>query len=70
MSRNVFSFESRAIPAPSLDAAYNHMRFTELPVGWSVRVSEVAPGLGYPGGTTQMQIINHEGTIANHARSH
>lgn len=39
------------------------MRITELPAGWSVRVSEVAPGLGYPGGATQMQIINHKGEI-------
>ena len=58
-----FSFESRALPPSSLDLNYTQMSFdpSALPQGWTFKVSEVAPGLGQPGGAVQFQVFDSSG---------
>lgn len=58
-----FNFESRALPPSSLDLNYTQMSFdpSALPQGWTFKVSEVAPGLGQPGGAVQFQVFDSSG---------
>ncbi|OOK74259.1 hypothetical protein BZL30_4506 [Mycobacterium kansasii] len=44
------SWEARALHINSLREPYNAYEFDHLPTGWHVEVSEVAPGVGQPGG--------------------
>jgi hypothetical protein len=55
------SWEQRALHINSLRDPYHAYAFGELPDGWSIEVSEVAPGLGQPGGSIQVRIFDAEG---------
>jgi hypothetical protein len=57
------SWEERALHVDSLRDPYNAYTFGDLPEGWTIEVSEVAPGLGQPGGSTQVRIIDDEGEV-------
>lgn len=58
------SFEERSLPIGSLNEAYYQYRLTgELPTGWHIEVSEIAPGLGRDGGGIQLQITNSNGRV-------
>ncbi|MDJ0338530.1 TNT domain-containing protein [Cryobacterium sp. PH31-O1] len=55
-------FEARSLPISSLDkpfAAYDVMGV--LPPGWTVKVSEIAPGVGRAGGGIQIRYIDDAG---------
>jgi Tuberculosis necrotizing toxin len=52
-------FEARALPPDSLGKPYTRMRIAdELPPGWKVEVSEVAPAFGREGGGLQIRILD------------
>jgi|GEM_PF-1134873 len=56
-------FEARALPPDSLGKPYLRMRLAgELPPGWRIEVSEVAPAFGRDGGGLQIRILddNHQ----------
>ncbi|WP_264056051.1 glycohydrolase toxin TNT-related protein [Mycobacterium nebraskense] len=55
------SWEERALHVNSLREPYNAYTFDHLPDGWTIEVSEVAPGVGQPGGSIQVRIFNSEG---------
>jgi hypothetical protein len=55
------SWEERAMHVGSLGDPRNAYSFDRLPDGWRIEVSEVAPGLGQPGGAAQVRILDHEG---------
>ncbi|SOK27507.1 Outer membrane channel protein CpnT [Mycobacterium simulans] len=55
------SWEERALHVNSLTDPYNAYTFAHLPSGWKIEVSEVAPGVGQPGGSIQVRILNTEG---------
>ena len=57
------SFESRAIAPSSLNEPYNQMTFdpSNFPDGYKFEVSEVAEGLGQPGGAMQLQVVKPNG---------
>ncbi|MCX2712227.1 glycohydrolase toxin TNT-related protein [Mycolicibacterium sp. J2] len=58
------TFEERSLPIGSLNEAYYQYHFTgELPDGWKVEVSEIAPGLGRDGGGIQVLVKNSDGRI-------
>ncbi|ORW78091.1 hypothetical protein AWC26_01005 [Mycobacterium shimoidei] len=54
------SWEERAMHVDSLGDPRNAYRIDRLPDGWRIEVSEVAPGLGQPGGATQVRILNSD----------
>jgi hypothetical protein len=52
-------FEARALPPDSLGKPYLRMRLSdELPSGWRIEVSEVAPAFGRDGGGLQIRILD------------
>jgi hypothetical protein len=52
-------FEARALPPDSLGKPYLRMRLAgELPPGWRIEVSEVAPAFGRDGGGLQIRILD------------
>lgn len=55
------SWEQRALHVDSLHEPYATYTFGELPSGWTIEVSEVAPGLGQPGGSIQVRVMDSEG---------
>lgn len=55
------SWEERALHVNSLREPYNAYTFDHLPDGWTIEVSEVAPGVGQPGGSLQVRVFNSEG---------
>lgn len=55
------SWEQRALHVNSLHEAYRAYVFGDLPQGWKIEVSEVAPGVGQPGGSIQVRIFDDEG---------
>ncbi|QUR67919.1 DUF4237 domain-containing protein [Mycobacterium spongiae] len=55
------SWETRALHVDSLSEPYNAYTLGRLPEGWTVEVSEVAPGLGQPGGSLQARIFDARG---------
>lgn len=59
------SWEARALHVNSLREPYNAYEFDHLPTGWHVEVSEVAPGVGQPGGSIQVRIFDSEGRALN-----
>ncbi|VBA39690.1 Outer membrane channel protein CpnT [Mycobacterium attenuatum] len=59
------SWEARALHINSLREPYNAYEFDHLPTGWHVEVSEVAPGVGQPGGSIQVRIFDSEGRALN-----
>ncbi|ATO65242.2 glycohydrolase toxin TNT-related protein [Mycobacterium avium subsp. hominissuis] len=55
------SWEERALHVDSLRDPYNAYSFGVLPEDWSIEVSEVAPGVGQPGGSIQVRILDDTG---------
>ncbi|WP_245849379.1 TNT domain-containing protein [Mycobacterium palustre] len=55
------SWEQRALHTSSLAGPYNSYRLSALPSDWTIEISEVAPGLGQPGGSLQVQILDAKG---------
>lgn len=56
------TFEERSLPISSLDQPYYQYRFTDnLPEGYKIEVSEIAPGFGRDGGGLQLRIFNTAG---------
>ena len=55
------SWEQRALHVNSLRDPYRAYTFGDLPDGWTIEVSEVAPGVGQPGGSLQVRIFDDEG---------
>ncbi|OBI92111.1 glycohydrolase toxin TNT-related protein [Mycobacterium sp. 1245805.9] len=55
------SWEARALHVNNLADPYNSYVLKSLPDGWQIEVSEVAPGVGQPGGSLQVRILNSEG---------
>jgi len=55
------SWETRALHVSDISDPYHTYVFDHLPSGWQVEVSEVAPGLGQPGGSLQVRILDTEG---------
>jgi Tuberculosis necrotizing toxin len=55
------SWEQRALHVDSLRDPYHAYTFGDLPEGWTIEVSEVAPGVGQPGGSIQVRILDDEG---------
>ena len=54
------SFESRSLPVKSLELEYHAYTFGELPDGWSIEVSQIAPAFGRDGGALQVLVYNAE----------
>jgi nicrotizing toxin Mtb-like protein len=55
-------FEQRALPPGNLSAPYTTMQLTgELPSGYRIELSEVAPAFGQPGGGQQVRILGPNG---------
>lgn len=57
------SWEERALHVDSLKSPYNSYTLQSLPPGWKVEVSEIAPGLGQPGGSLQVRILDDRGMV-------
>ncbi len=59
------SFEERSLGLGSLEKEYNKYTLSDspLPLGWKMEISVVAPGLGRPGGATQLRFFNEDGKI-------
>lgn len=57
------SFESRALPHESLAKPHYSYTVSSLPEGCTFEVSTVAPGFGYSGGATQIQVFNSKGEV-------
>lgn len=55
------SFEARALPVSSLELEYNTFTFAELPEGWKVEVSQIAPAFGRDGGALQVLVYDDRG---------
>ncbi|MCV6984819.1 glycohydrolase toxin TNT-related protein [Mycobacterium shinjukuense] len=55
------SWEEHALHVNSLGDPYRTYTLGRLPEGWSIEVSEVAPGLGQPGGSLQVRILDAQG---------
>ncbi len=55
------SWEARAIHVDSLSDPYHAYTLAQLPEGWTIEASEVAPGLGQPGGSIQVRIFDADG---------
>ncbi|MBS5901064.1 MAG: TNT domain-containing protein, partial [Actinomycetaceae bacterium] len=55
------SFESRALPHKSLAEPHYSYTVSSLPEGCTFEVSKVAPGFGYSGGGTQIQVFDPKG---------
>ena len=58
------SWEQRALHVNSLPEHHAYT-FGQLPEGWTIEVSEVAPGVGQPGGSIQVRIFDDEGEVRN-----
>ncbi|MEZ0363590.1 alpha/beta hydrolase [Mycobacterium sp. pUA109] len=57
------SWEQRAMHVDSLKDPYSTFTLQDLPAGWKIEVSEIAPGCGQPGGGLQVRIIDNAGEI-------
>lgn len=57
------SFESRGLPISSLELPYNQFELVELPDGYSIEVSQIAPAFGRDGGALQVLVYNEEGIM-------
>jgi hypothetical protein len=55
------SFEARALPVTSLDLPYQQFKLTELPEGWTIEISKIAPAFGRDGGGMQVLIYDELG---------
>ncbi|MUL49071.1 DUF4237 domain-containing protein [Mycobacterium sp. CBMA360] len=56
-------WEERALHVDSLGSPYNSYTLQSLPPGWKVEVSEIAPGVGQPGGGLQVRILDDLGKV-------
>lgn len=56
-------WEERALHVDSLGSPYNSYALQSLPPGWKVEVSEIAPGVGQPGGGLQVRILDDMGKV-------
>lgn len=54
-------WEQRGMHVNSLKDPYSTFTLRDLPAGWKIEVSEIAPGCGQPGGALQVRIINDKG---------
>ncbi|WP_406815487.1 glycohydrolase toxin TNT-related protein [Mycobacterium sp. M23085] len=54
-------WEERALHVSSLRDPYNAYSLGQLPEDWSIEVSQVAPGMGQPGGSIQVRILDDAG---------
>lgn len=59
--RHAASWEERALHVNSLRDPYNAYTLSQLPEKWTIEVSEVAPGLGQPGGSLQVRVFDAQG---------
>lgn len=57
------SWEERALHVPSLRDPYHVYGFVWLPDGWTIEVSEVAPGLGQRGGSIQVRVFDADSKV-------
>ncbi len=57
------AWEERALHVNSLREPYNAYTFDHLPDGWTIEASEVAPGVGQPGGSIQVRVFNSGGRV-------
>lgn len=57
------SWEQRALHVTNLRDPYHSYTLGELPEGWTIEVSEVAPGVGQPGGSIQVRIFDADGKV-------
>jgi hypothetical protein len=57
------AWEERALHVDSLREYYRAYRLGQLPDGWRIEVSEVAPGLGQPGTSIQVRIFDGDGKV-------
>ncbi len=55
------SWEERAMHVSSLRDPYSTFTVDHLPEGWKIEVSEIASGLGQPGGGLQARIMDETG---------
>jgi hypothetical protein len=55
------SWEERALHLNSLAEPYSSFTLEHLPAGWEIEISEIAPGLGQPGGGIQVRIFDDGG---------
>ncbi|WP_082963018.1 glycohydrolase toxin TNT-related protein [Mycobacterium sp. E342] len=55
------TWEERGLHVSSLRDPYNAYTLSQLPEKWTIEVSEVAPGLGQPGGSLQVRIFDAQG---------
>lgn len=55
------SFEMRSLPVSSLSLEYNSFRLNDLPEGWTIEVSEIAPAFGRDGGGLQVLVYDDLG---------
>ncbi|WP_082948132.1 TNT domain-containing protein [Mycobacterium sp. 852014-52450_SCH5900713] len=55
------SWQERALHVMNLRDPYHSYALGELPEGWTIEVSEVAPGVGQPGGSIQVRIFDADG---------
>ncbi|TXH25083.1 MAG: DUF4237 domain-containing protein [Mycobacterium sp.] len=60
---NPAPWEERALHVDSLGSPYNSYTLQSLPPGWKVEVSEIAPGVGQPGGGLQVRIMDDLGKV-------
>lgn len=63
MKETPASWEERAMHVDSLKEKYSMFTLRDLPSGWKIEVSEIAPGCGQPGGGLQVRIIDHAGVV-------
>ncbi|MFN8229037.1 MAG: glycohydrolase toxin TNT-related protein [Mycobacterium sp.] len=52
------AWEGRALHVESLEKGYYTYTIDHLPPGWKIEASEVAPGLGQPGGSIQIRFFD------------
>lgn len=55
------TWEERAMHVDSLRDPYSTYTLDHLPEGWKIEISEIAPGLGQPGGGLQARIMDETG---------
>jgi hypothetical protein len=55
------SWEERSLHVNSLADPYGSYVLDSLPDGWKIEVSEVAVGMGQPGGSIQVRILDSAG---------
>lgn len=58
------SFEARGLNNTSLGKEFYQYQFTgDLPDGWHIETSTVAPAAGRPGGAIQVEVYDSEGAV-------